>query len=108
MPLPPQSVNYQIVPIRHSNSFYRVPAKSLTSLNTFGRNYNYNNNNNSDIDSGTMRNTDERRSPYYYNELTRMHANNFQQHFMPISNGDINDDSFTDFINTIHHPEPIS
>jgi hypothetical protein len=115
MPIP-APVNYQIVPIRHSNSFNRVPTRSLQNLNTFGNNNNNNNtcrsavddNNNSNSRFGTlMRNTEERRSPYYYHELTRLHAAG-QQQFSPIpSHLNDNDDSFTDFINTIH-PETIS
>ena len=117
MPIP-TPVNYQIVPIRHANSFYRVPTRSLQSLNTFGNNncrmIDDNNNHSSNSRNGTLRNhMDERRSPYYYNELTRMHAQQpqqqqiSQQQFLPIPNH-INDESFTDFINTIHHPETVS
>lgn len=111
MPIP-APVSYQIVPIRHSNSYYRAPTKSLQNLNTFGT---YRGENRGSIDDnnnssryGTLRNADERRSPYYYNELTRTHATN-QQHFLPINSSPIHfnstaatDESFVDFINTIH------
>lgn len=126
MPIP-APVNYQIVPIRHANSFYRVPTRSLQSLNTFANNNGIcrailddnNNNNSNNSRYGTLRNhTDERRSPYYYNELTRVHVQQSQQQqipqqqqqqqFLPIPNHINNDDSFTDFINTIHHPETVS
>lgn len=84
--------------------------RSLQNLNTFVCRTVDDNNNNSNGRCGTLRSTaDERRSPYYYNELTnstRLHAIN--QQFLPINEGNINDDSFTDFINTIHHPETIS
>lgn len=112
MPIP-APVSYQIVPIRHSNSFFRAPTKSLQNLNTFGAyrgTVDDNNNSNSNSRYGTLRITDERRSPYYYNELTQTHATN-QQQFSPI-NSQIqsphyfdstgNDESYVDFINTIH------
>ncbi|KAG5672084.1 hypothetical protein PVAND_002240 [Polypedilum vanderplanki] len=103
----PAPVNYQIVPIRHSNSFYRTPTRSLQSLNTFG-NFRAIDDNNNSSRTGTLRNhNEERKSPYYYNELTQMHATNPQQQFIPITNH-INDDNFTDFINTIHHSETMS
>lgn len=111
MPIP-APVNYQIVPIRHSNS-YRVPTKSMQNLNSFGSHRgSVDDNNNSNSRFGTLRNTtEERRSPYYYNELSRVHATNQQQfspinsriqsphHFNSTAN---NDESFIDFINTIH------
>lgn len=110
MPIPPP-VNYQIVPIRHNNSYYRAPTKSLQSLNTFAsRRESVDDNNNSNSRYGTLRNAEERRSPYYYNELTRLHATN-QQQFSPIEsriqsphhfNSTGNDESFIDFINTIN------
>ena len=112
MPIP-APVSYQIVPIRHSNSFFRTPTKSLQNLNTFGAyrgTVDDNNNSNSNSCYGTLRNTDERRSPYYYNELTQTHATN-QQQFSPINtriqsphhfNSTGNDESYVDFINTIH------
>jgi hypothetical protein len=111
MPIPAQ-VNYQIVPIRHSNSYYRVPTKSMQNLNSFGSHRgSVDDNNNSNSRYGTLRATEERRSPYYYNELSRVHAINSQQfspinsriqsphHFNSTAN---NDESFIDFINTIH------
>lgn len=106
----PAPVNYQIVPIRHSNSYYKVPTKSLQNLNTFSAyRGSVDDNNNSNSRYGTLRTADERRSPYYYNELTRTHATN--QHFSPIDsriqspnhfNSTANDESLVDFINTIH------
>lgn len=110
----PAPVSYQLVPIRHSNSFFRVPTKSLQSLNTFGvyrGQVDDNNNSNNNSRYGTLRNADERRSPYYYNELTQPHVTN-QQHFTPINssnhfNSATNDESFVDFINTIH-PETVA
>lgn len=111
MPIP-APVSYQIVPIRHSNSFYRMPTKSLQNLNTFGT-YRGSIDDNNNSRYGTLRNADERRSPYYYNELTRTHEAN-HQHFSPINPSPnnfnstaVNDESFVDFINTIH-PENIS
>lgn len=106
MPVP-APVNFQIVPIRHSNSYYRTPTKSLQNLNSFAsRRASVDDNNNSNSRYGTLRNAEERRSPYYYNELTRTHAIN-QQQFSPIQspnhfNGTANDESFIDFINTIN------
>lgn len=109
MPIP-ATVNYQIVPIRHSSSYYRTPTKSLQNLNTFGSHRgSVDDNNNSNSRYGTLRTTEERRSPYYYNELTQTHATN-QQQFSPINspnqsthfNSTANDESFIDFINTIH------
>lgn len=107
MPIP-APVNYQIVPIRYSNSFRQVPTKSLQNLNTFGsrRCSIDENNNNSSSRYGTLRTAEERRSPYYYNELTQPHATN-QQQFSPIQspahfNNTANDDSFVDFINSIN------
>lgn len=111
MPIPPP-VNYQIVPIRHSNSYYRTPTKSLQNLNSFvsRRESVDDNNNSSNSRYGTLRTAEERRSPYYYNELTRMHATN-QQQFTPNEpriqspqqfNSTGNDESFIDFINTIN------
>jgi hypothetical protein len=103
-------VNFQIVPIRHSNSYYRTPTKSLQNLNSFTRRSSVDDNNNSNSRYGTLRNAEERRSPYYYNELTRTHVTN-QQQFSPIDsriqsphhfNSTANDESFIDFINTIN------
>lgn len=91
--LPPPPVNYQVVPIRHSMNLSRVtPIRSLQNLNSFG---------NRNGEEKVIRNTEERRSPYYYNELTRMHGDNSSQ-FVPISNGNLRDENFVDFINTIH------
>lgn len=102
MPIP-APVNYQIVPIRHSNSFYRTPTRSLQSLNTFGNFRAIDDNYNSNSRNGTLRNhNDERKSPYYYNELTQMHGINQQQQQFT---NHIIDDNFTDFINTIHYTE---
>ncbi|CRK89457.1 CLUMA_CG003198, isoform D, partial [Clunio marinus] len=116
MPIP-APVNYQIVPIRrHSNSYYRSPSRSMQNLNSFAPNrYVVDDNNNSSSRYGTLRNAEERRSPYYYNELTRMHdTNNHNQlpQFPLIDsscldsshqfNCTANDDNFTDFINTIN------
>ncbi len=86
------SVNYQIVPIRHSLNLNRSTPVRNINLNSF--------NGNRATEERMIRNAEERRSPYYYNELTRMHAsssNNSQ--FVPISSGNEN---FIDFINTIH------
>lgn len=117
MPIP-APVSYQIVPIRHSSDFARMPTKSLQNLNSFGSyrgTVDDNNNGNSNSRYGTLRNADERRSPYYYNELTQTHASN-QQQFSPINsriqsphlfNSTTNDESFVDFINTIH-PETVA
>lgn len=96
-------VNYQLVPIRHSMGFNRAtPARSIQSLNTFAAANRANADENARF--GTGRNLEERRSPYYYNELTRMHAGNSNStQFIPISNGNnLNDENFIDFINTIH------
>ena len=111
MPIPPP-VNYQIVPIRHNNSYYRTPTKSLQNLNSFvsRRGSVDDNNNSSNSRYGTLRNAEERRSPYYYNELTRMHATNQQQFLLNESriqspqhfDSAGNDESFIDFINTIN------
>lgn len=88
--LPPPSVNYQIVPIRHSVNLNRVtPIRSLQNLNSFNNHQ-----------EKLLRNSEERRSPYYYNELTRMHANS---QFVPISNGNLRDENFVDFMNTFPH-----
>jgi hypothetical protein len=112
----PTPVNYQIVPIRHSSGYYRnAPTKSLLNLNTFGSrrcsvDENNNNNSNSNSRYGTLRTAaDERRSPYYYNELTRTHANN-QLQFSPINpriqspnhfTNAAENENFADFINSI-------
>jgi hypothetical protein len=111
MPIP-APVNYQIVPIRHSTSYYRTPTRSSQNLNTFGSHRgSVDDNNNSNSRYGTLRATEERRSPYYYNELSRVHVINSQQfspinsriqsphHFNSTAN---NDESYIDFINTIH------
>lgn len=95
-------VNYQLVPIRHSMSFNR--STPVRSLNTFTSNRAMDDNSRF---GSLLRNVEERRSPYYYNELTRMHAstnnNNNSSQFIPISNGNLNnDENFIDFINTIH------
>lgn len=107
MPIP-VPINYQVVPIRHSNSYVRVPTKSLQNLHSFAA-YRpaVDDNNNSGSRYGTLRTAEERRSPYYYNELLRKHASTNQQRFLPINsphvfNNTANDESFTDFINTIH------
>lgn len=79
-----------------------TPARSVQSLNTFAAANRAISDENSRF--GTVRNLEERRSPYYYNELTRMHAvNSNSTQFIPISNGtNLNDENFIDFINTIH------
>lgn len=71
-----------------------TPMRSLQNLNSFGSRP-------IEENSRMMRNTEERSSPYYYNELTRMHAANSSQ-FVPISNGNLRDENYIDFINTIH------
>jgi hypothetical protein len=71
-----------------------TPMRSLQNLNSFSSR-------NVEENSKMIRNTEERRSPYYYNELTQVHAANSSQ-FVPISNGNMRDENFIDFINTIH------
>lgn len=100
MPIP-APLSYQIVPIRHSNSYARVPTKSLQNLNSFAAyRPQVDDNNNSNSRYGTLRNAEERRSPYYYNELSRKHA--IANQFSPINNTTNTDENFIDFINTIH------
>lgn len=65
----PVNPNYQVVPIRN-NSFYRQPtAKSLQSLYTFGKT-----SHGDDPNNNYRHNVEPRTTPYYYNELTQMHA----------------------------------
>lgn len=114
MPIP-APVNYQIVPIRHSNSYYRTPTKSLQNLNSFVayRGSVDDNNNDSNSRYGTLRTAEERRSPYYYNELNRTNIQQFSpinsrihspNHFDNVAN----DESLIDFINTINAAETVS
>lgn len=114
MPIP-APVNYQIVPIRHSNSYYRTPTKSLQNLNSFVayRGSVDDNNNDSNSRYGTLRTAEERRSPYYYNELNRTNLQQFSpitsrihspNHFDNVPN----DESLIDFINTINAAETVS
>lgn len=69
-----------------------TPMRSLQNLNSFSSR---------NIEERTMRNTEERRSPYYYNELTQMH-DSINTQFVPISTGNMRDENYIDFINTIH------
>lgn len=108
MPPIPAPINYQIVPIRHSNSYYRPPSRSLQNLNSFvAYRRSIDDNNNSNSRYGTLKNAEERRSPYYYNELTRLHVTN-QQQFSPIDQSShhfsstANDETLIDFINSIN------
>jgi hypothetical protein len=112
MPVAP--VNYQIVPIRHTSSFNNREVSSTRNLNSFTRSMIFNDREHSQSRVGTLiRSTDERRSPYYYNDLITSNNNNnnnnslhaINSQFLPINEGNLNDDNFTDFINTIHHPE---
>lgn len=113
-------VNYQIVPIRHSNSLYRTPTKSLQNLDSFASHRTVDDNNNTGLRHGTLlRMTEDRKSPYYYNELTQSHATNAtNQQFSPIANSSridetpnhfssTHDEKFCEFISTIN-PEVFS
>lgn len=80
-------VSSQIVPIRN-NTFYRTPNKSLQSLYTFGQRSSMTDDNNNALRFGSLKISEERKSPYYYNELTRLHALHQQpkHHFLPLTN----------------------
>lgn len=80
-------VSSQIVPIRN-NTFYRTPNKSLQSLYTFGQRSSMTDDNNNALRFGSLKISEERKSPYYYNELTRLHALHQQpkQQFLPLTN----------------------
>lgn len=83
----PAPVSSQIVPIRN-NTYYRTPNKSLQSLYTFGQRSSIADENNNALRFGSLKISEERKSPYYYNELTRLHALSQQpkQQFIPLTN----------------------
>ena len=91
--------NYQIVPIR-PNSFYHAPryhsqqtAKSLQNLHTFGKVLHEDKNN-------IHKAFEERTTPYYYNELTQMHAQSNSNHAHQfISNSNLARDEIEDDFN---------
>lgn len=117
MPVPPSSspppMHYQIVPIRHSISYHQLVnsmqqqnAHELNSFQPYQRDtmiIDENGNRQLANNNSSIKNLDAiRASPYYYNELTGMHAtneSNLDTTFCPINN---RSESFADFMTSMY------
>jgi hypothetical protein len=104
MPIPPSSppIHYQIVPIRHSTSFHQI-LNSMQSTNELNSFQSFRDRREMNDENGNRQSTlKSRTSPYYYHELSNMHAtnNNIESEttFRPINNSE----SFSNFMTSMY------